>query len=182
MDTVGEIPSGGRGPEPGQDRGRCEGGPQVTDDRDELAKGPPGGPYDFARRLGRRSRRTTTHAQSAQAFVNVTRRTRLSFSAVHTWSGLVDGSWRATSPSCRTSPGHLCCAKPDGGCAKVARRCEGVARTSHSALVAPSRDTRSVFDPPGYGPASRPTLSPGTVPTPDHRGWLHSESSPTEGL
>ena len=146
-----------------------------------------------SRRAGRVRRRRRRHPlpskpdlkvspHPARAFANAPRRTRLGLSATLSWSGFVDGSWRGASPSCHTFLDHLGYARPDGGCARAALRCEGLARTPCNVLVAFSRGTQSVLDPPECGSASRPTSVPDTVPTPGHRGWLHSESSPTAGF
>src|SRR5262245_15929084 len=119
---------------------------------------------------------------TAQAFANAPRRTRLGPSAILSWSGFVGGSWRAAPPSCHTSLDHLDYAKPGGGCARAALRGEGLARIPCNVPAVPARDTRSVLDPPECGSASRPTSLPDRVPTPDRRGWLRFESSPTAGL
>jgi hypothetical protein len=91
--------------------------------------------------------------------------------------GSADGSGHVTTPSCHTSRHLLDCARPDGGCARAVPPPEEAARTSRIDPLVPPRDIRSGLDPPRYASASRPTAPPGRVPTPDRRGWLHSESS-----
>ena len=77
--------------------------------------------------------------------------------------GSAGGSWRATTPSCRTSPGRrrqrqtrwwMC-----QGCSSA---CSGLPAHQALAPLAPSRDTRSGLDPQECGPASRPSALPGT--------------------
>src|SRR5262245_49630292 len=71
--------------------------------------------------------RLATH--TAQASTNATRGTQLIPPAFPLlW--ICRGNARATTPSCRTAHHPLDFARPDGGCARAARRPEVTARTS----------------------------------------------------
>src|SRR4051794_25303983 len=90
--------------------------------------------------------RRTLAPHTAQAFTNAPYRTRLGSSAIPSWSGFGDGSWRGALPSSHASPARRDCARPDGECARVALRREALARTPRNVPVAPSRDIRFVLD------------------------------------
>ena len=77
---------------------------------------------------------------------------------------------------------RLGCARSDGGCARsVLCDPQGLPAHHDTSLLAPSIGTRSGSRPASVWPSSRPTVLPGTVPTPDRTGWRRSGSSRTEG-
>jgi hypothetical protein len=111
----------------------------------------------------------TVSRHAAQAFTNAPRGTRL-LSSISLARGSADGSWHVTTPSCPPCPDRLGCARSDGGCDSRALRFAVVDCTPYIVPLVSSLRIRSGRDLSAFGRVARPTVLPGTVPTPGPKG------------
>ena len=123
-----------------------------------------------------------TSASYGSSLPNAPHRTRFGPISVSCVREAAGGSWRATTPGCRTSSSHRNSAIPDGGRATAVLPPASLAGTPDTCHLESSIKSRSGPVPQECGPASRPSVLPDTVPTPDRTGWLCSVSSSTEVL